>query len=109
MINFLRENWRWILEIGLVICSAVLFILRKKPVKVVDTLKEVIIRVLPALINLAEHQLDLTGCEKMDFVLSKLKQYLIGLGYGDELISRYLSFAEEQAELILSTPQKKVR
>lgn len=105
--KFFIENWRLILEIALVCCSAVVFMLRKKPVTVVDTLKEIIVRSLPALINLAELQVGLSGDDKLSFVIAQLKMALSDLGYSDEIITRYTPFATEQVEMILSTPQKK--
>lgn len=106
MINFLRENWRWMLEIALVICSAVVFILRKKPVKVVDTLKEIICRLLPGLIAEAEKS-GKSGDFKKSLVISGLKILLKEFGYQEEVIEQYMEFAGEQVEVILSTPQKK--
>lgn len=107
MIDFLREYWRELLSGAALIVTIVLYIVRKKPVKVVDTLKEIIVRVLPALINLAEMQSGLTGEDKLNFVLNELTKALLEDGYGDEVIQSYLPFAKEQVELILSTPTKK--
>lgn len=109
MKDFLIQNWKLILECAVLLVSVVMFLIRKKPVKVVDTLKEVIVRILPALIVLAENQEGLKGADKLHFVLDELKKVLTGLGYGDEILSQYLPFAAEQVEVILSTPQKKVR
>ena len=109
VINFIKENWKLILEVLLLLVSVIMFLVRKKPVKVVDTLKETIVRILPALIVLAEKQDGLKGSDKLKFVLDELKKVLTDLGYGDEILSQYLPFAAEQVEVILSTPQKKVR
>lgn len=109
VINFIKENWRLIVEVVVLIASVVMFIVRKKPVKVVDTLKEIIVRILPALINLAEIQDGLKGEDKALFVLQKVKEALLDLGYGDDVVNQYLPFASEQLEIILTTPQKKVR
>lgn len=107
--EFLRDNWRLLLEAVCVIASLVFCLIRKKPVKVVDTLKEIIVRLLPALINNAEGMEGLKGEAKLKVVISELVLILKDLGYSDEVIDPYLPFAKEQVEVILSTPQKKVR
>lgn len=108
-IDFIFTYWREILLCLSFIVSFILSLIRfvKKPVKVYDTLKEVIVRILPALINLAELQIDYSGDKKKEFVIAKLVESLKDLGYGDEVITQYLRFASEQVEIILSTPQKK--
>lgn len=105
---FLRQYWREILEILALLLSIVICCVRKKPVKVVDTIKEVIIRVLPAFIIKAEAS-DKKGADKLYYVLDLVKGFLKEMSYGDDVISQYLPFAKEQVELILSTPQKKIR
>ena len=106
LIVFLQENWRLLLEASLVLVSTILFIVRKRPVKVVDTLKEIIVRVLPSLICAAERT-DLKGSDKMKWLLDELAKVLRELNYGDDVIAQYLPFAMDQVELILSCPQKK--
>ena len=106
ILDFLINYWRLILEVCICIASFVFCLCRKKPVKVVDTLKEVIVRVLPSLICAAE-KTDLKGSDKLTLLLSELAKVLRELGYGDDIIAQYLPFATEQVELILSTPQKK--
>ena len=105
--DFITQYWREILQVVVLLTTTILWIVRKRPVKVVDTLKEVIVRVLPALINVAEAQDGFSGKDKLDYVIHELVKVLTELGYGDDLIVQYLPFAKEQIELILSTPQKK--
>ena len=107
--EFLFENWRIILEACLVVTSAIIFCLRKKPVKVVDSIKQDILQLLPGCINAAEMQKDLSGSDKLEFALSLVLGVLKEHGYGDDVVSQYLSFIRSQVEVILSTPQKKVR
>lgn len=108
MKDFFTQNWRLILEATLVLVSTILFILRKKPVKVVDTLQQIILRLLPGLINQAEIQFGCgNGSAKLQFVLDLLQSVLTEMGYGGETIQSYLPFAKDQVEVILSTPQKK--
>lgn len=102
VIKFIQENWRLILEIALVIVSTVIFIVRKRPVRVVDTLKETICRLLPYCITLAEKA---PKGEKLSQCLAILSQLLADMGI--DLDEDYKRFAIEQVEIILSTPQKK--
>lgn len=108
MKQFILENWRLILEGCCVIASLVFCLIRKKPVHVVDTLKELVLRLLPGLVNQAEIKLGPgNGSDKLAYVIDTLKGVLKEFGYGDEVISQYLPFALDQVEVILSTPQKK--
>lgn len=108
MKDFILQNWRWLLEACLVIAAFVLMLIRKKPVKIVDTIQQVILRLLPGLINQAEINFGAgNGSAKKKFVLDLLHTLLKELGYGDEVISQYNVFASDQVEVILSTPKKK--
>lgn len=115
VIDFIKNYWFLILPGVEILCTLLILLIRKKPVKVVDTLKEVIVRVLPALIVSAENykvvldgvEHSLSGKDKLSFVLRELAKVLKELNYGDDVIAQYLPFATEQVELILSTPQKK--
>ena len=102
---FILENWQWMVEVIAAIIALVLFIVRKKPVKVLDTVKECISRLLPYVIKEAE-KTDLKGEDKMVFALQTLYALLKDFGY-EEVYNNYRDFAREQIELILSTPQKK--
>lgn len=99
---FLRNNWKVIVEIVVLLTTIILWIIRKRPVQVVDTLKETIIRLLPYCIRMAESQ---PKGEKLAYCLTLLVQTLKDLGV--ELNDDYKAFAIEQVEIILSTPQKK--
>lgn len=106
ILDFIKTYWREILEFVVILISIVICCIKKKPVKVVDTIKEVIVRVLPAFIIKAEAS-DKKGADKLLLVLDLVKGFLKEMSYGDDVISQYLPFAKEQVELILSTPQKK--
>ena len=54
MIKFFTENWRILVEICALILSTVLFIVRKRPVKVVDTLKQFLSILIPQYVAHAE-------------------------------------------------------
>lgn len=107
MKDFLITYWREILSVVCLIATVVLYVVRKRPVKVVDTIKEVICRVLPALINQVEAIPGLSGSDKLRMVLDALSKTLLDFGFGDDVVSQYLPFAKEQVEVILSTPTKK--
>lgn len=102
VINFLSDNWKVIIEIVVLLTTIILWIIRKKPVQVVDTLKETIVRLLPYCINTAESA---PKGEKLAACLAVLSQVLADMGI--ELNDDYKKFALEQVEVILSTPQKK--
>ena len=102
MINFLNEYWKVILDLVVLMATIILWIIRKKPVKVVDTLKEIVVRLLPWCINSAESA---PKGEKLGVSLALLEEALKDMGY--ELTPELKEFASEQVEIILSTPQKK--
>ena len=102
ILMFLRDNWKVIVEIVVLLTTIILWIIRKKPVKVVDTLKEVVLAVLPYCINNAESA---AKGEKLSVCLTLLREALQELGY--ELTPELAEFASKQVEIILSTPQKK--
>lgn len=109
MKEFILTYWREILSLICFIASIILCCVRKKPVKVVDTLRETILRLLPGCINAAEIESGLTAEKKKAFCVSCLQNVLRDLGYGDDVVGQYLPFIYDQIEVILSTPQKKVR
>lgn len=102
MKQFIIENWRLLLEATLVLISTILFIVRKRPVRVVDSLNEIIVRLLPYCITLAEKA---PKGEKLSQCLDLLAKLLADMDY--ELDETHKKFAAEQVEAILSTPQKK--
>lgn len=116
MKDFFTNYWREILYVVCALVSVVLFIVKKKPVKVVDTIKETICRLLPYCILEAEKEINFTAkprtsVDKKQFALSllwKLLAELVSVS-GDDLAKIYHDFASEQVEVILTTPQKKAR
>lgn len=88
------------------IVSIVFWIIRKKPVKVVDTFKEKILAQLPTVIATAETEIGPgNGEKKLQFVIDyftwEFNQQGLNLG------ESYLKFIKVMVEQILSTPQKK--
>lgn len=110
MIDFLKAYWREILEVVILLASIVICCIKKRPVKVVDTLRELILQLLPGCINASEIEAaGLPGKDKKEYAINLLLEVLQGQGYGDDTIAPYLPFIKSQVEVILSTPQKKVR
>lgn len=105
VIDFLKENWRFLLDAVVLVASVVILCIKKKPVKVIDTIKEYITRLLPYCICEAE-KTDLKRENKKVFALQVLYSLLKEFGY-EEVYDQYRSYAMEQIEIILSTPQKK--
>lgn len=104
ILDFLKFYWKEIIEICALVFSIVICCIKKKPVKVVDTLKETIIRLLPYCINSSENA---PKGEKLNDCINLLADVLRNMGI--ELNDDYKKFAIEQVEIILSTPQKKAR
>lgn len=104
MKEFLVNNWQWIacLVIGTI---ELFFVIFKKSQKL-DTVKEKILALLPAVIGLAEEVFGPgVGSKKKAFVLNEIKQiFAVGhVNLGDS----YDSFISSAIESILSTPEKK--
>lgn len=102
MKDFLTNYWREILSLVGLAASIIICCIRKRPVKVVDLLNDLIIRLLPYCINKAEKQ---PKGAKLGFALSILSDLIKEAGF--EMDADHLKFATEQVEIILSTPQKK--
>lgn len=107
MKEFLIQNWRIILEAVLVVAAGVLALIRKKPIKIVDTIRENIATWLPALIDKAEMS-GYKGAEKLIYCLDLVYSVLCQKWMTREEFDRdYLEFTKAQIEAILTTPQKK--
>lgn len=102
MKEFILTYWKEILSLVGLAASIIICCIRKRPVKVVDSLNDLIIRLLPYCINKAESQ---PKGAKLGFALSTLSDLIKESGY--EMDADHLKFAAEQVEIILSTPQKK--
>ncbi len=104
-VEFVVKYWKYI-SIGLVIfCNLLLFILKKKPVKIVDSITECLLLNIPVWIDMAE----LTGEKgqtKLDYVLDLAKKFLEE-HFPDANYFFYESAIKEFVEDVLSTPQKK--
>lgn len=107
ILDFIKTYWREILDVIALVIALVLFILKKKPIKVVDTIKQNICTWLPGVVCAAENT-KLKGEAKMNFALDLLFN-LFASDYltREEFDNKYLAFSKSQIEAILSTPKKK--
>lgn len=106
MIEFLKANYVFLIEIGLSICVILITLLRKK-VKVSDIF-EMVLTVLPAYIREAESKFSV-GTEKYSYVFNRCIELLVLLnGQSKESnIKDYATKIDVAIENILSTPAKK--
>ena len=108
MIEFLKENWKLILEIVVLLASVIFFVVKKKPLKLVDGVKSRIVKFLPAIIKCVEKDSKGKGAEKMAEALSMVHILLYeDFDMNEEDVSQYDQFVIDRIEDILSTPQKK--
>lgn len=108
-IQFLRDNWKFLLEISIPLISFIVLLIAKR-VKVnipTATITSVLCQ-LPLWINEAE-SLGVSGKEKLEYVFTKAVNVIVnetGLSYG--IVCRaYGNELIADIEKILSTPQKK--
>lgn len=86
----------------------VVIVIVKKPVKTIDTLKEIICAIVPKAINIAEKGVSFDkNSDKKSIARRLVLTYLREQGYDDEIILQHTSFVDDFIELVLSTPQKK--
>lgn len=103
-VNFVVKYWKYF-SIGLVIVfNLLLFILKKKPIKVVDAIKQFLLINLPEWIRLAEST-GASGYSKKQFVLDLASSFMKENGF--EFTAQYQYFVKQAIEDILNTPQKK--
>lgn len=110
-VEFLRENWRFLVELLCLVLSIILLLLKKKNKVVISSsvISDVLVN-LPAYIEHAEEKYGSGhGNEKLKFVMSEAIKFLeieTGLSTADILRS-YGETLILNIENILSTPQKK--
>lgn len=107
IIAFFLENWK-LVAFALCLCvELVIFLVRKKPVKVVDSIKEDLIPVIIGAINAAETSVgDGHGDVKKDLVIKAVESF-VNEKYPEVDFKAYKEFVSLMLEIILSTPQKK--
>lgn len=107
MLDFFKNYWQVVLDAILVIISIILFVKKKKPIEVIDTLKQLMTTWLPGVITSAEKS-GLKGQDKLNYCINALYEVFVKdyLSYSD-FLKRYRDYLVNQIEAILSTPQKK--
>lgn len=104
ILSFIQEYWK-IAVIFLIDLAILLVSIFRKRVKIVDSPKEFILRVLPGWINQAEQLYD-DGVHRKSFVLSIISS-LLAKEFNIQDFEPYLDFTSDAIEKILSCPQKK--
>lgn len=104
--DFIVQYWQYF-SVGIVLLlNILLFILKKKPVLVQDSLKQVLLTLLPGFIAGAEKAIGAgSGETKLALVLNAVDEWLRNNGF--TFTPELRSFIHQSIENILSTPQKK--
>lgn len=113
--DFIVENWRLIIDVLSLIIVTILFFIKKKPIKIVDSVKTTIISALPGIISKVENYKDvfdpnrkITGEEKLHMAINACYSLMVDdLGINENDLCKYNSWLISTIEDILSTPQKK--
>lgn len=106
-VDFICNHWDLILSVAVFILSFILALLKKKPVEVVESLKGMLMQLLPYWINEAEAKFPdpKSGNDKINFVIHRASEWFEQQGFKFGLF--YNGFVKDQVEQILSTPKKK--
>jgi hypothetical protein len=108
VITFIVDHWRLIADVCAALFCLVMFLLRKRPIDVVDGLYSSLNKVVPGFITYAESKYGAgKGTEKLDCVVDLAVAYINKLYPGLSDLSDYIEYVKNQVEVILSTPQKK--
>lgn len=104
VIDFIKENWQLIASVITLICSLVIFILKKKPViNEMDCILLKVLEKLPSWISQAE---SLKGADvKKSLVIESVKKY-VKSEFSYSLPDSYIALIDSYIEKILETPQK---
>lgn len=98
--SFLKENYRFIIDVIAFIIVIILFFVRKKPV---NSLFSVIFSAAYGAVNAAELS-GLKKQEKLDFAINIVKDELIKT-YPDLDVNRYIATITYVIEVMLDTPK----
>lgn len=115
ILDFIKAYWREIIEVVAILISIVICCIKKKPIKIVDSVKAQLIETLPTIINRVENYKDvfeptrkLSGDEKLRMALNICEAFLVDdLHIPEADLCIYRSWLVQHIEDILSTPQKK--
>lgn len=101
IINFLKENYQFVIYVSVILVELILIICKKSTK--IDSVKEQILKFLPFAINLTEQFLNLDSSSiKLSFCIDTVKEHF-GIKTSD-----YDEFIKNSIESILTTPKKKV-
>lgn len=110
IIHILKNNWELIVSVLLFILSFILQLIKKKPVKVIDTVKQIILSYAPMAIRLAEQMYGLDhGDEKFKYayqVICDAVGQIVGI-QPRKVPDMYDAYIKDVIEDVLNTPQKK--
>lgn len=105
-LDFIKENWRVIVELSTLTISVVFFLVKKRPcVNQIDSIKKDILEILPLMINSVETPGN--GSEKLVQVVSMVRSYIGRRYHLTDLSQDMTDFIISSLESILSTPKKK--
>lgn len=110
ILDFICDNWYYLLSILILLLSFIISIVRKRAnSNLIDSVKSSLLELLPGFISLAEIS-EVPGAEKKNFVidlaLDRISS-LLGCKLSDADRAYWISFISSSLESILSTPQKK--
>ena len=104
MKDFILTYWKQILDILSILFCITFFVIKKRPVKVVNSVQDFLYKIIPCLINECEEPGN--GSSKkvkvIDFAVKALEEYFPNL---DAKV--WIPFIGSLIEEFLSTPQKK--
>ena len=102
LFNFICLHWESILSILMFVVSVVIFIIKKKPVRSIDSFIQCLVNMN---VRIAEKS-DLKGAEKLNYCVNLVCEALKNV-YPDLDTSKYIPFIKYCIEDVLDTPQKK--
>ena len=110
VLDFIFDNWYYLLSILILLLSFIVSIVRKRAnSNLVDSVKSSLLELLPSFISLAEVS-EVPGADKKTFVINLALDRissLMGCKLSDADRAYWVSFITSSLESILSTPQKK--
>lgn len=107
ILKFVVNHWELVSSFVILVITGVIQLLKKKPVTVVDSLKTVLLKIIPIAINAAELSSGKKGDEKLDYCIDVIYNAVKNEITLSEFNKNYRGFVVNQIESILATPQKK--
>lgn len=105
--EFIAANWQYISICIVIVIEVLIILIKKRPVKIIDSVKSVILTDLPEVIKEAEDKFGPgKGEEKLKYVVAVILLKL-KVTQPDLDASLYIDTIKDGIEKILDTPQKK--